>query len=181
MTDSLFLWLALALVLFWSVGAYNRLIRLRAQALLAFQALDVRLTHFIGLLPQLPPMPTDPSQTQPILASLPLWAGLQSASNQFDVALRIARKQVFDAEAIGALQTAHSTLQDWWARLLDEWGEHPDHFLASLKSGWAENLRQTGDAVAAFNQAVHDHNAAITQFPAMVLARVFGFRPAGCL
>ncbi len=34
--DSALPWVALAVILFWSVGAYNRLVRLRSQAIAAF-------------------------------------------------------------------------------------------------------------------------------------------------
>lgn len=181
MTDLLPLWWVLALTLFWSVGAYNRLVRLRGQALLAFQPVDARLAQFIILLQEQSPLAYDPLRTQPLLAMSSMWTGLQSACTQFDVALRVVRKQVLDAEAMEALQTAYATLHVWWDRLVDEGRTHPEVLPASWQMAWIDNRRQLGDAVEVFNQAVHAHNAAIAQFPALLLAQVFRFRPAGCL
>jgi len=39
-------------------------------------------------------------------------------------------------------------------------------------------VAQTEMARAEFNKAVERYNAAVTQFPAVLLARLFGFRPA---
>ena len=181
MTDSLLPWWLLALVLFWAVGAYNRLVRLRGLAMAAFQPVDARLSQFITLLQEHSPLTFDPTRTQPLLLSSTLWAGLQGASTQFDVALRVVRRQVLDPEAVAALRTAHDTLQVWWDRLIQECSDHPDHIPASWQMAWMDNRRQTTEAAEAFNQAVQTHNEAISQFPALVLARLFSFRAAGRL
>ena len=98
-----------------------------------------------------------------------------------DVALRVVRKQVLDAESVAALQSAYATLQVWWDRLVSEGCDQPEVLPASWQLAWMDNRRLTGDAVDVFNQAVQAHNQAIAQFPAVVLARTFGFRAAGCL
>jgi LemA protein len=182
--ESTTLWVALALALFWVVGAYNRLVRLRGQVLLAFQPLDARMAQFIVLLQEQSPLVFDPLRTQPVLVGSGLWAGLQAACIQFDVALRVVRKQVLDAESVAVLQSAYATLQVWWDRLVTEsheCHEHPETLPASWQMAWMDNRRLVGDTVEVFNQAVQAHNAAIGQFPALVLARAFGFRAAGCL
>jgi LemA protein len=180
-TDSLLPWWLLALVLFWAVGAYNRLVRLRGQATAAFQPVDARLSQFITLLQEQSPVRFDPLCTQPLLLSSALWAGLQAACTQFDVALRVVRRQALDPEAMAALRTAQETLQVWWDRFLLECREHPDQVSASWQMAWLDNRRQAAEVAEAFNQAVRAHNAAVGQFPAWVLARLFGFRAAGCL
>ena len=181
MTESTTLWVALALVLFWTVGAYNRLVRLRGQVLLAFQPLDARMAQFIVLLQEQSPLVVDPLRTQPVLLGSGLWAGLQAACTQFDVALRVVRRQVLDAESVAALQSAYATLQVWWERLVTECREQPELLPASWQMAWMDNRRLAGDTIEVFNQAVQVHNAAIGQFPALLLARVFGFRAAACL
>lgn len=182
MTASTTLWVVLALALFWAVGAYNRLVRLRGQVLLAFQPLDARMAQFIVLLQEQSPMAFDPLRTHPALAGSGLWAGLQAACTQFDVSLRVVRKQVLDAESVAALQSAYTTLQVWWDRLVTEGHEQrPETLPASWQIAWMDNRRLVGDTLEAFNQAVQVHNVAIAQFPALLLARVFGFRSAGSL
>lgn len=174
-------WGILALVIFWAVGAYNRLVRLRGLALAAFQPVDARLSQFITLLQEQSPLAFDPARTQPLRLSSTLWAGLQGASTQFDVALRVVRRQALDPEAVAALRTARDTLQVWWERLVQECSDQPDQAPASWQMAWLDNRRQAAEASEAFNQAVQAHNEAIAQFPALVLARLFSFRPAGCL
>ena len=123
----------------------------------------------------------DPLRTQPVLVGSGLWAGLQAACTQFDVSLRVVRKQVLDAESVAALQSAYTTLQVWWDRLVTECHGRPEMLPASWQMAWMDNRRLVGDTLEVFNLAVQVHNAAIAQFRALVLARVFGFRAAGCL
>ena len=174
-------WVLLAVLLFWSVGAYNRLVRLRSHAITAFQALDGCLGRYITLVNDNTAARQGLPRAQLGAARASVWAGLQGASTQFEACLRVVRKQVLDARAVAALHTAHITLQAWWTRAQDEYREHPDLLPVSCQSAWAENTRLVVDAVAAFNRAVLLHNAAIAQFPAWLLARLFSFRPAGCL
>jgi LemA protein len=174
-------WWVLALLLFWAVGAYNRLVRLRGAALAAFQPVDARLSQFIALLQEQSPLAFEPQRTQPLAVTSTLWAGLQGASTQFDVALRVVRRQPLDPEAVEALRTAQETLQVWWDRLVQECRDQPDQAPASWQMAWMDNRRQTAEAADTFNQAVLAHNAAIRQFPALVLARLFSFRSAACL
>jgi LemA protein len=163
-------WGVLALVLFWAVGAYNRLVRLRGQVLAAFLPVDARLSQFILLLQEQSPLAFDPLRTQPLRLSTTLWAGLH-----------VVRRQPLDPEAVAALRTAQDTLQVWWERLVQECRDHPDQTPASWQLAWMDNRRQVAETSELFNQAVQAHNQAIVQFPALVLARLFNFRPAACL
>ena len=52
MTGSVVFWLSVAVLLFWSLGAYNRLVRLRAQVLAAFAQVDQRMVQGLALLGQ---------------------------------------------------------------------------------------------------------------------------------
>ena len=46
---------------------------------------------------------------------------------------------------------------------------------------WELWATQAAAAQSQFNSAITQHNLAVNQFPAVVLARLFGFRPAGSL
>ncbi|MFO1194624.1 MAG: LemA family protein [Rhodoferax sp.] len=181
MIDDMLPWGLLALAIFWAVGAYNRLVRLRGAVLAAFPPLDARLSQCITLLQEPAPLRFDPSRTQPLLLASSLWTGLNGACTQFDVALRVVRRQVMDPEAVAALRTAHDTLHTWWERLVQDTAYPADHLPAAWQMAWLENRRQVAEAGEVFNQAVRAHNEAIGQFPALLLARLFGFRPAGVL
>jgi len=49
MTSTVVLWALAAVLLFWAVGAYNRLMRLRAEAKAAFALLDAELVRQVEL------------------------------------------------------------------------------------------------------------------------------------
>ena len=174
MTDAIWLWLVLALLVFWMVGAHNRLVRLRAQVRLAFHAVDHSCSQYLRLVDIHMPHAVHESLTA-------TQAGLRGAVVQFDSSLRVTRREMLDAAALAGLTTAHTTLQVWWLRLQ----EAANHSAAALaqpwQDGWAETTRQAADAIKGFNQAAERHDAAIGQFPALLLAQLFGFRAVGRL
>ncbi|MEO6625004.1 MAG: hypothetical protein ABIN37_09250 [Burkholderiaceae bacterium] len=174
MMDALWLWLTLALLVFWMVGAHNRLVRLRAQVRSAFQAVDQCYSQYLGLLDTHMPL-----TAYEFLA--PARAGLRGAVVQFDNSLRATRREVLDAAALAGLRAAHITLQVWWERLLEAPAPATNDMAQPWKDGWTHAARRAGDAVVRFNEAAARHNAAIGQFPALLLARLFGFRAVGML
>ncbi|MDB5881648.1 MAG: hypothetical protein JWP43_1526 [Ramlibacter sp.] len=178
MPSSLVFWSLGAVLLFWIVGAYNRLMRLRADANAAFAALDAELARQVDLVrKQLP----GPEQTQP--ASLDgegsFWAGLHGAAAQFAASLAAARSRPLEPAGIAALSAAQEILAMAWER-----AERDDaHDLAgprlpdTVTSRRVQLALQTHVATEHFNQAVVCYNQAIGQFPALLLARLFGFKP----
>lgn len=184
--NSLWSWCLLALVLFWGVGAYNRLVRLRGHASAQFAVLEARLRHYLDLADDHLREASGLAQAQAVAApqgsahSL-VWIGLQGARTQFEASLTACARKPLDAPTMAALQTAHATLNLAWLRVQDECRLYPQLLHSSLEPGWTDNARLVALVTADFNQAVLAHNAAIAQFPAVVLAQVFGFRAAGCL
>jgi len=178
MTSSIVFWSLGALLLFWIVGAYNRLMRLRADANSAFAALEAELSRQVDLVRnQLP----GPEATQP--ASLDgegsFWAGLHGAAAQFAASLAAARTRPLEPAGIAALSAAQDVLAMAWER-----AERDDaHDLAgprlpdTVTARRAQLALQTHVATEQFNLAVGRYNQAIAQFPAMVLAWLFGFKP----
>lgn len=178
MPSSLVFWSLVAVVLFWVVGAYNRLMRLRADAKTAFGVLEAELTRQVDLVrDQLP----HPEATQP--ASFDgegaFWAGLHGAAAQFAASLAAARSRPLEPAGIAALSAARDVLAMAWERV-----ERDDaHDLAgprlpdTMTLRWAQLALQTHTATQQFNQAVDRYNEAIAQFPAVLLAWLFGFRP----
>ena len=49
MDEFVILWIAVALIVFWAVGAYNRLVRLRSQTVQAFAAVNEQLSKYVAL------------------------------------------------------------------------------------------------------------------------------------
>ena len=164
-------WGLAALLLFWSVGAYNRLVRLRGQAVRAFATLAPLLQRYSELLPACPPAESGTPSTA--------WSGLYGAHAQFAASLAVARSHPLDAAAIAALAAADQVLQMAWLRVATEGRGYDGQALAeALPPQWAEIQRHVEHTKPLFTQAVHGYNSAITQFPALLLAWLFGFRAA---
>jgi LemA protein len=183
MTSSIVWWTVAAVLLFWSVGAYNRLVRLRAGANGAFVAVESELARQVDLVRTHLPAP---DAAQP--ASLDgepgsFWSALHAAATQLAAALGAARGKPLDPERIAALSAAQDVLATAWER-----AERDDaHDLAGPRLPDTLLLRRQQSLLAAhaatenFNKAVQGYNDAIAQFPAIVLAWLFGFRPARAL
>ncbi|MES2975652.1 MAG: LemA family protein [Pseudomonadota bacterium] len=183
MSWTLGFWIGAAVLLFWAVGAYNRLIRLRAAALQAFVALEARLREQTELVQACLPPSAVPqaAQEDDLLDDMAsLWNGLGGAAAQFNASLAAARARPLDAEAIAALQAAQGVLYMAWHRLQQD----DAHDLAgaalpeTLQLRWQQIEAHVQSDAALFRQQVETYNDAIAQFPALVLARLFSLRPA---
>lgn len=173
-----------ALTLFWSVGAYNRLVRLRAEVIRAFSVLDNILAVQSALIQATLALPMSPEAAGLFLheeapdghARPELALGMAGA--QLAHALTMTRTRPLDPEAVAALSASQYAL-DEAVRPTDEGA------LSKVVAGLMDRLRQLAvqaEAPAAlFDAAVQTYNAAIRQFPASLLARVWGFRPAGLM
>ncbi|MEJ6021090.1 LemA family protein [Ramlibacter sp. PS4R-6] len=183
MTDSVLSWAIAAVLLFWAVGAYNRLMRLRAEANGAFAAVEAELARQVELVrSQLPP--PEPTQPAPLeVEPMSFWAHLHAAAGQLAATLAAARHRPLDPEGIDALSAAQEVLGMAWERAARDDAHDlagprlPDTMLLRR----AQLLLQAHAATEAFNTAVARYNEAIAQFPAMVVAWLFGFRPARAL
>lgn len=178
MPSSVVLWIVAAVLLFWTVGAYNRLMRLRAEANTAFANLEAELSRQVELVRNDLP-PAEATQPASLNGEGSLWAGLHGAATQFAACLAVARARPLEPEGIAALSAAQDVLAMAWAR-----AERDDaHDLAgprlpdTLTARRAQLARQTHAATDQFNHAVALYNDAIAQFPAVLLAWLFGFRP----
>jgi len=178
MPSSVVFWIVAAVLLFWTVGAYNRLMRLRAEAYTAFANLEAELAGQVDLVRNDLP---SAEATQP--ASLDgegsFWAGLQGAAAQFAACLAAARARPLEPEGIAALSAAQDVLAMAWER-----AERDDaHDLAgprlpdTVTARRAQLALQTHAATDQFNLAVVRYNEAIAEFPALLLAWLFGFKP----
>lgn len=180
MSDSVIVWLALAVLVFWAMGAYNRLVRLRSQGLLAFTALAGELHHYVQLVKS-----NAPDAVEPPVAESGLdddggaWAALAGAAEQLATALKVAHGQPFNSATTKTLRTTLDSLSQAWARLQ---GGPADPAVPVLPQAlllqWAQVSLQADRARNEFNQRVVNYNEAIRQFPALLLAWVVGFKPA---
>lgn len=175
MSESLIWWSVVALGLFWSVGAYNRLIRLRSDALRSFMPLAMLMQHYgdaVASYAEITTTSEEATLTQSgqaldtHAATLPT---LHKAHAQFQTSLTAARTHPLDGTIVDALTSADAALQQIWQQI------HPD---ARDTTNWKTTRQHIRPAAEAFALAITRYNVAITQFPALLIARIFGFRTA---
>ncbi len=171
-------WLALllALGLFWMVGAYNRLVRLRSAVMRAFGALDTFFVRWIALTSECLAALDD---LAPDGGMADAGAAVAAATTQLGASLAVARARPLDGGAIAALGAGVQALAGAWQTLTsyDGGGDATVQGELALWARQNESLRQQSvPARTAFNEAVASYNGAVVQFPASVLAWLFGFR-----
>src|SRR5574343_103928 len=107
MTSSLLSWALAAVLVFWGVGAYNRLVRLRAEVKSAFAAIDAELQPLAQLAQMLLPEPVTGEEGDAAGDDLPSFLpSIEGASAQLLASLAAARARPLDGERIAALGTA---------------------------------------------------------------------------
>lgn len=197
-TSPLF-WIAFAVFLFWALGAYNRLMRLRSAVAQSFGSLDAHMVRLVALLGE---FGAAQAVRRGSLVSGDTHDGdaeaaaLQGATNQLSASLAVARARPLHPGAMAALSAAREVLHATWhsaARKLQEPSAGLDVEWATKSLGvaaaptsvwqvrWDEHALQNEQAIQIFNDAVQQYNAGIAQFPANMLAKVFGFKAAGAL
>ncbi|MET4577396.1 LemA family protein [Ottowia thiooxydans] len=185
-SSQLLFWLAAAVFFFWAVGAYNRLVRLRAAVRKAFASLDEQLLRQVVWVQGCLPVSMRSGVTT-VSGALQdetdaVWRRLSAASEQFSVALAQVRAHPIDGAATASLAMAHDTLTGAWASAMREAvADDADPSADRLDTRWTTLLHQALPLQDAFNAAVRAYNGAINQFPAIFLAKIFGFRPAGLI
>ena len=172
MSDTVTVWALWAVMLFWAVGAYQRLVRMRAHAIAAFAPLDAQFGQYVALV-------KDNFSTAANDFAPPAQAGLVGAALQFELSMKVALAHPMDALAMRALQTAHETLRTSWVRVRNEPPDLAgDPLPEALQQQWDHISLNAGEARTEFNRRVQEYNAAIQQFPARLLAWLFGFQHA---
>ncbi len=174
-------WILLALLLFWAVGAYNRLIRLRAAALQAFGALDAHLLRWIALLAEYEAARRAPEDPGALAGGAgDAHAALEAAATQLGASLAVARARPLDDGAAAALAAAAQVLDTAWQALLREAAQASQGVAPSALAPWIHQREQLAlrseQARRQFNEAVMQYNHGIAQFPASLLAWLFGMK-----
>jgi len=183
MSNSVTFWLLLAVLGFWAMGAYNRLVRLRSQGLQAFASLEVLFNQFILLVKTNSPLPVlHPDPVEAGFASdesARAWLALLAATEALGLSLKAMRTQPLNGVHAPALASACASLLHTWTDLqhLPQELAGPE-FSKTLQLQWQHVAVQAELARTEFNRVVLSYNAAIHQFPALLLARLVGFKAA---
>jgi LemA protein len=172
MGSSITVWVVLAVLLFWTVGAYKRLLATRAQIAQAFEPLGTEFSQFVVLVQDSFSLAVEPDAP-------PAQAGMVGAALQFELSLRAAQANPLDNLALQALDTAYQALGNSWDRVQNEPPDLAGSIIPeALHEQWAALTLRVDSARFEFNQRVLDYNRAIEQFPARILARLMRLQSA---
>ena len=192
MPESLPYWIAGAIALFWFVGAYNRLMRLRSAALQAYAVLDAALVRQLDFV-----LARVAEEEPPATPHESPSASVRAAANQLSTLLAGTRLRPLNPAGVAAMSTAMHVMLAAWQSL------HPDAVVsfeadgtlsrpASLEGhldgaevstpiAWPEPSAAAEMARGHFNLAVAQYNAAIAEFPAVLVAWIMQLKPAAPL
>lgn len=172
---------ALALLVFWSLGAYNRLVRMRAQVAQRFAELQKALLRYQDLVQDaVTAAASDPEhwRSPAALSTVVLqWGRLQAAASQAAMALARMNEHPLLPASAQEVDAANSALDAAWLALV-----HPDMYAVAVTESLCLRWQELGVLIQPdrqrFNDAIDDYNQAIAEFPAMLIARSFKFLPA---
>ena len=167
-------WVGAAVLLFWTVGAYNRLVRLRNTILSSFGPVDeqFKLRHDL-LLAQCEALAPRLAETPERLEAL------RAACRQVELAHARARAQPGASGATTSMRLAEDILNDTRSRIAQDGAADPA--LDELNARLAASDATLAFARKQFNDAAQEYNRAVNQFPTWLIASLFSFRTAGLL
>lgn len=186
MSGSLLIWMVLALAVFWCVGLYNRLMRMRARGLDAFGSVEKYLRRYrtlveahlseSGVARQLG------GGENPADNLLGDWERAVKVLHVLDLALKEARNAPLQMTALTRLGNAFADVQNAWQGLCDlpvdlAGPVVPD----AMRQQWDATTVKVQTARGGFNQILSKYNEAIAQFPARLVVGVMRFERAGQL
>jgi LemA protein len=170
----------IAVVVFWAVGAYNRLISLRNKFRNAFAQIDVQLKRRYDLIPNL--VETAKAYMKHERETL---ENVIKARNSAVTANAAASADPGSASAIQGLVAAEGALSGALSRLFALAEAYPDLKANQNMMQLTEELTGTENKISfarqAFNDAVMSYNTSSQQFPTNVIAGMFSFAPGEML
>jgi LemA protein len=170
----------LAVLVFWVVGAYNRLVRLKNTIANAFGQIDVQLKRRYDLIPNLVE-----AAKKYLSHERDTLEAVIAARNTAKSASDSVRSRPANALAVTTLAVAEQALSSSLGQFFALNEAYPDLKADQTIRELSEELTSTENKVTfarqAFNDAVLDYNNAQGQFPAVLVASLFSFAPAAVL
>lgn len=163
------------LLIFWAVGAYNRLVNTRNRFKNAFAQIDVQLKRRYDLIPNLVEvakayMKHEREALEAVIA----------ARNTAVAATSRAAADPTDGAALQGMASAEAALGSSLGRIFALSEAYPDLKANQNMLQLSEELTSTDNRIAfarqAYNDQVMEYNNALEQFPGSVIANMFAFR-----
>jgi LemA protein len=163
------------LIVFWAVGAYNRLVSLRNQIKNAFAQIDVQLKRRHDLIPNL--VETAKGYMKHERETL---EAVIAARNQAISANAQAATDPADGAAMQRMSIAEGALGATLGKLFALSEAYPDLKADQNMMQLTEELTSTENRIAfsrqAYNDGVMQFNTSLEQFPVSVIAGMFAFK-----
>ena len=180
MTAVLVLLAIVAVVVFWGVGVYNRIIALRNYFENAFSQIDVQLKRRYDLIPNL----VETAKAYMTHERETLEAVIAARNHAVDANNKVGGHPV-DASAFKQMVAADGVLNASLGKLFALSEAYPELQANQTMMQLSEELGSTENRIAfarqGYNDSVMSYNVAIQQFPGSVIANSFGFKAAELL
>jgi len=180
MTTMVVLLAIIAVVVFWGVGVYNRIIALRNFFENVFSQIDVQLKRRYDLIPNL----VETAKAYMAHERETLEAVISARNQAVDANNKVSGNPA-DATAFKQMVAADGVLNASLGRLFALSEAYPDLQANQTMMQLSEELSSTENRIAfarqGYNDSVMSYNVAIQQFPGSVIANSFGFKTAELL
>ena len=186
MNGTLVLSITAALVAFWSVGVYNRLMRWRARGFDALGSLEKHMKQYSAVVElhlAASGLVTASGPGAANSSNLPeIWATLLSRLDELELAFKTVRANPLSSASMERLRLASESVQQTWIHVCNLPADLAGPAVPGpLCAQWDAITVKVENARNGLNQILTKYNEAIHQFPARVAARVMRFEPAGLL
>ena len=185
-------WLAIlcALVLvFWALGAYNRLVGLRASVAQHLQSVaqlwQAQAQNICQRIEQHELSGDASSRWAAIDEDEQRWRSLALSARQLMACLAALHTQpplAASIDNVASVQAARQILEANWQRLSSAQADLAGEPVpADLQLLWSQHELLLNERLHSYNSAVASYHEAIGQFPASMLAKAMGFQPTARL
>lgn len=175
MSASVLFGLLAATGLFWCVGLYNRLMRMRARGLDALGSVEKHLRSYTSLINV--QFPDEEGSFIPLE-----WSGLVSSVKALDLQCKAARAAPLQTGPLQSLASTVDAIDAEWTQLREQPADLAGPTMPeAMQKLWDEAALKVRTARGGFNQIVERYNEALGQFPASMVVKMMGFQVAGKL
>ncbi len=185
MDATVLVWGFLSIGVFWVVGVSNRIALLRARGLDAFALVAQHISRLLPLVTEHIEWAGNPTD------ALPLDKAHTESGSMLQLAHQLQDWEKVARQAQGApWERSHAVrMTEHGALVMTTWGElrsRPNDLAGetlpqALVQRWVAQSLKLQMAIAHFDSTMDDFNDAISQFPALIIARILGMKKAAPL